>query len=256
MARKAAADAGIGHGFNDIIGVALMAFALLLLVAQLSFDPHDLAAIYNPPNRPTHNWIGPLGAGLAYYVFFVFGFAAYMLPLVLIAFGLAYWLETLSYLRRRWVWAAVLLVSCMGWLHLLDLPHLQDEASLVSRARTAIGAPSIGGLIGRTLHDNFFWMLGAVGAGIIYGAVDLISLLFLTNFQLGQWFRGVWDRKALAGVENTPQEQALERRSRDLQKQAKKLQEEVDRSGLGADLQPVPEPTVRDLSISQGIGWS
>jgi len=251
MARKAAADAETGHGFNDIIGVALMAFALLLLVAQLSFDPHDLAAIYNPPNRPTHNWIGPLGAGLAYYAFFVFGFAAYMLPLMLIAFGLAYWLETLSYLRRRWVWAAVLLVSCMGWLHLLDLPHLQDEASLVSRARTAIGAPSIGGLIGRTLHDNFFWMLGAVGAGIIYGALDLISLLFLTNFQLGQWFRGVWDRKALAETESTPQEDALERRSRDLQKQAKKLQEEVDRSGLGADLKPVPEPTVRDLSISQ-----
>src|SRR5947208_3602780 len=49
MARKAAADAETGHGFNDIIGVALLAFALLLLVAQLSFDPHDLAAIYNPP---------------------------------------------------------------------------------------------------------------------------------------------------------------------------------------------------------------
>jgi hypothetical protein len=50
--------------------------------------------------------------------------------------------------------------------------------------------------------------------------------------------------------EETPEEDALERRARDLQKQAKKLQEEVGRSGLGADMQPVPAPTVRDLSVS------
>src|SRR5262249_47251496 len=40
-------------------------------------------------------------------------------------------------------------------------------------------------------------------------------------------------------------------RARELQKQAKQLQEEVERSGLGADMQPVPEPTVRDLSLPQ-----
>src|SRR5208282_3591524 len=44
-------------------------------------------------------------------------------------------------------------------------------------------------------------------------------------------------------------ETALDRRARELEKQAKKLQEEVARSGLGADMQPVPEPTVRDLSV-------
>ena len=47
------------------------------------------------------------------------------------------------------------------------------------------------------------------------------------------------------------EETALERRARELEKQAKKLQEEVARSGLGADMQPVPEPTVRDLSVPQ-----
>ncbi len=251
MARKASADSESSHGFGDIIGVALLALALLLLVSQLSFDRFDLAINRDPPNRPAHNWIGPLGARLSFACFFVFGFSAYMLPLLLAAFGLAYWLETLSYLKRRWVWAAVLLLSCMGWLHLLDLPHLRDTSSLFSRARTSIGAPSIGGFVGMTLHDYFFWMLGTVGAGIIYGALDLISLLYLTNFQLGPWVRRVWERRVLAEAETSPEEQALERRARELQKQAKKLQEEVERSGLGADLQPVPEPTVRDLSISQ-----
>ena len=46
-------------------------------------------------------------------------------------------------------------------------------------------------------------------------------------------------------------EAALERRARDLERQAQKLQEEVARSGLGADMKPVPEPTVRDLSVPE-----
>jgi S-DNA-T family DNA segregation ATPase FtsK/SpoIIIE len=45
------------------------------------------------------------------------------------------------------------------------------------------------------------------------------------------------------------QEKALERRARELEREAKRLQEQVARSGLGADLQPVPEPTVRDLTV-------
>ena len=58
------------------------------------------------------------------------------------------------------------------------------------------------------------------------------------------------------------EEIALEKRARELEKQKRKLEEEVGRavkpektaSGLGADLQPVPEPTVRDLSVPQAKG--
>src|SRR5437867_4881764 len=100
MARKAASDSeSSSRGFDDIISVALLAAALLLLVAQLSFDPGDLARNHVPPNRPAHNWIGPLGAQMAADSFFVLGFSAYMLPLVLVAVGLAYWFEPLAYLK-------------------------------------------------------------------------------------------------------------------------------------------------------------
>ena len=251
MARKAASDSEPAHGLNDIIGVALLAAALLLLVSQLSFDRYDLARNLNPPNKPTHNWIGPMGAQVAGAAFLVFGFAAYMLPLLLALFGLAYLFDAFAYLKRRWVWALVLILSCMGWLHLMDEPHATGDSSFFTRARIAISAPCTGGFIGMTLYNYFFWMLGAVGAAIVYGALDVISLLCLTNFHLGGWLRGAWGRRAEATAETTPEEQALERRARELQKQAKKLQEEVERSGLGADLQPVPEPTVRDLSVPQ-----
>ena len=86
-------------------------------------------------------------------------------------------------------------------------------------------------------------------------ALGLISLLFLTDFRLGEWIRGIFAEKKSAGVESEPDEEsALDRRARELEKQAKQLQEQVARSGLGADMQPVPEPTVRDLSVPQNKG--
>ncbi len=249
MARKSASEK---EGSNDILGIVLLGIAALLLVAMLSFDRYDLAINRDPPNRPAHNWIGPIGAQMAHATFFTFGFAGYMLPMLLAFFGLACWLDTLSYLKRRWIWGVLLILSCMGLLHLIDLPHIEDSSSVFTRARNAISAPSIGGVIGMTLWNYLFWTLGAVGAGIVYGALDLISLLFLTNFQLGEWVRSVWDRRREPAFTGTIEEQELQRRELELKKKSRELELAIARGAgqsLGADLQPVPEPTVRDLSV-------
>jgi len=254
MARKAT-DAESKHSLNDIFGVIFLAAALLLVVAQVSFDRFDLSINRDPPNHPAHNWIGPLGARLAYVTFFMCGFAGFMLPVVFVFLALSCWFKPLAYLKRRWPWAVILVVSCMGWLHLMGLPHEKDPTSFITRARIGISALSPGGFVGWVLYDYLFWMLGITGAAIVYAAFDLISLLFLTNFQLGDWVRGVW-----AGRKTEPEqvpsngsreERTLEKRARELKKQAKELEEEVQKRGIGPDLKPVPEPTVRDLSIPQ-----
>jgi S-DNA-T family DNA segregation ATPase FtsK/SpoIIIE len=107
-------------------------------------------------------------------------------------------------------------------------------------------------------YDYGFALLGRLGATIIYAALGLIALLFLTNFRLGDWIRAMTDReKAAPGDElRTAEEISLERRAKDLEKQKRKLEEEVQKStsGLGADGLPVPEPTVRDLSVPQAKG--
>jgi S-DNA-T family DNA segregation ATPase FtsK/SpoIIIE len=245
MARKTA-DAGSQRGFGDILGVALLAAALLLLVAQWSFDRYDLAVNRTPPNKPTHNWVGPVGAQLAYGFFFAFGASAYVLPFVLGLLGLACWFDALGYLRRRWPWILVFLLAAMGLL------HLADSLSAFARLRVNLSAPSAGGFLGYVCYEYFFWMVGSVGAAILYGALYLISLLFLTNFQLGEWMRWLWRRKAGQSEALSPEEEDLERRARDLEKRKQALEDEVARTaGLGADLQPVPPPNVRDLSVPQ-----
>jgi S-DNA-T family DNA segregation ATPase FtsK/SpoIIIE len=248
MSRKSSSNAADGLG--DIIGVALLAAALLLLVAQLSFDRHDISWLNTGSEKhPARNWIvGPVGAHLAWAFFLAFGLAAYALPLLLAAFGLAYLFNFLGYLRERtpWslLWTGVLVLSLTGLLHLMSL------GGMLGRLHERIGAISAGGLLGYVTYEYFFWMLGTVGAVIVYAALYLISLMFLTNFRLGEYLRGRFGADAkIAGL--TPEEAALERRARELEQQARKLQEEVARTGLGADLQPVPPPNVRDLSVPQ-----
>ncbi len=235
--------------------------AIAVLGALLSHDLHDSPADTTSPNNPLHNWAGPLGAWFSMAMFRVFGAAALIIPLLLLAVSLGYFLQFLSYLRKQWIWGVALLVCCMGLVSLYE-----RNFSFLIRLRNALGAPSVGGFIGQFLNDYILWHIGKFGATLVLGGVYIVSFLYLTNFKLGEWIRQAWGVKPPTGaVPPVPaNEKELERRARDLEKQAKKLQDQLEKSGkavpeekekeksgLGADLQPVPEPTVRDLSQPQ-----
>ena len=113
MSRKT--GSGSNNGFGDVIGVALLAIALLLLVAQLSFDRYDLSFFRDPHNKPVHNWIGVLGAYVAWGSFLPFGWVGYVLPWLLALFGVAYLLNFMSYLHERLRWSLLWAVWAASW---------------------------------------------------------------------------------------------------------------------------------------------
>ena len=243
MPRKASVDSETGGRLNEIIGVVLIGFAALLVAALVSYRPRDVSANALPPNPSVHNWIGPFGAWLAYYFFLWTGAAAYVFPVLLFAVGLGCFLEAFAYLRRQWAWGLVVVVCCMGLLDLYRGYFKKLESNL---------NVEVGGILGRNLNQRFFGeCFGTTGATIVFLMLYFMGLLFLTNFQLGEWIRSLLRRRGAAKGEPTLGEEALEERARDLDKEAKKLQDEVGRAGLGADLQPVPAPLVRDLSVPQ-----
>jgi DNA segregation ATPase FtsK/SpoIIIE, S-DNA-T family len=241
------------HALNDVIGVVLGAASLLLLVALLSYDPHDSATNLNPPNNPLHNLGGPIGAWVSLMLFQVLGIGAFIVPVLLAMYGLGYIFEFLAYLRRRWIWGVVLLMCCMGLASMFE-----GDLSLLRRLQVALNAPSAGGFVGQFLYKDALRFVGKVGATIVLAAVYLISLIYLTNFKLGEWCRNLWGSR-FGKAAPAAGESELQRRARDLEKQARKLQEQLDKStksvpepsGLGPDMRPVPEPTVRDLSVPQ-----
>jgi S-DNA-T family DNA segregation ATPase FtsK/SpoIIIE len=257
----------------------LLGVALLLFVAMSSFDRNDVTANTTHPNTTTHNFIGPAGAWIAYYFFLAFGAAAFVIPVLCALFGIGCFFNALHYLRRRWAWGLVLFLCCVGFLSLftnadvvskLDRNPKLAEAGFLEHVSRNVGAPSAGGTLGIVLNQ-FFGKFGRPGASIIYLTIYAVSLLYLTNFRLGDWVRATFSKKGEGAEEMSDEERALEKRAKDLEKQARKLQEQVERSKgkgekpekpakekesdveekipLGADLQPVPEPAVRDLSV-------
>jgi S-DNA-T family DNA segregation ATPase FtsK/SpoIIIE len=265
MSRKGASESH--HGWADFIGVALLAAAALLLFAQLSFDRCDISTLCNPPNKPLHNWIGWLGAHLAWASFLAFGVTGYIVPVLLTAFGVGYLFNFLGYLREhsRWslFWSAMLLVSLTGLLHIMHI------SGLTGKIDYALGAYSAGGALGDFTYEWALWMLGKIGAVIVYATLALIGVLFLTNFKLGAWLQNWFESEpvpAIKGAGANSEEVALERKARELEKKKRALEEEVAKTGLvatkmttstttgpilGQDMQPVPQPTVRDLSYPQ-----
>jgi S-DNA-T family DNA segregation ATPase FtsK/SpoIIIE len=228
----------------------------MLFAAQVSFDRADVSFNFVGRPQPMHNWIGSFGAYLANGFFLLFGVAAFALPFLLGLFGLGCLLQLLAYLRHRW-WAGLLLFTAS--VGLLDL-----YSSHFVPLQRSLNAPSAGGMVGMMMNGALFKHFGTPGATLLFLVMYGIGLVFITRFDVGEWIRNRFVREGdeESKAKLTPEERELEKRRRQLERQAAQLQDQIEKreksaakaapaSGLGADLQPVPAPTVRDLSIPQ-----
>jgi len=125
------------RGINDIIGVVLLAVALLLFIAMSSFEPKDVLATATDSNQTPHNWIGPVGAWLAHKFFQAFGAAAFVVPILCALFGLGCFFNALNYLRRRWPWGLVLFLCCVGFLSLFTDEKIMTQLGTNPKLATA-----------------------------------------------------------------------------------------------------------------------
>ncbi len=76
---------------NELIGILLIATAVLMLLAMASYSPLDrsLNTAANPPiGRPAHNWIGLVGAYSADLMLQAMGVMAFLLPVMLLFLAL------------------------------------------------------------------------------------------------------------------------------------------------------------------------
>jgi S-DNA-T family DNA segregation ATPase FtsK/SpoIIIE len=292
MARREQANGGSSTGRRDILGIVLVCLALLFALALFSYDRYDVPENFAPAKggAPTvKNWSGRFGAVVGHSLFFSCGAAAYLLPGLLLGFGLGCFSQTFRYLGRRWPWGVALMVASMGFLDLhtnqagLDelakLGH-SPKAGLLEQFALNASAPGAGGAIGLLLNKYLFSYFGGVGASILFGMLWLIGLYGVSDFEFGDWVRAWWQQRQARRAE-AADERVLERRAKELEREARKLQsqletastkpkekppeepdkkekepeppkeEELGKVDLGADLKPVPEPTVRDLSLPQ-----
>ena len=219
-------------------GILMVACAVLIFLALVSYDRHDLDFNRVPANEHIHNILGRVGARVAWGLFFVFGAAAYLPPVLLLAFGCAAFIPSLAEVRRSFrtvAGTAGLLLTAVGGLDLFG--------SALGGLRTHIDSIWVGGILGKVINERItIYLFNRTGATIIYVVVYLFSLYWLTGFHAVEWLRKFLEERAAARLETEEgRREALERQRSELETKAKKLQQQLETSSK-SDPKPEADP--------------
>jgi len=165
------------HG-REIWAVVLVGLALLLLLSLVSFNRYDVGDVAASGSHPLNNFIGPVGAWLAYATFKTWGLGAFMLMLVLGVIGAELLMGNPMSWRGKAGAGFLLLLSFTCLLHLAGLKRAQEYYNLPDSA---------GGFVGLFIGGFFQRLLGMVGTAIIFVAAYIISLILLVNTRPSYW---------------------------------------------------------------------
>ncbi len=169
---------------NELIGLLFITLAVLVALALISYSPHDVAFNVSAPPADgplARNWIGPVGAYGADFLFQIFGFAAFLLPAGFVILG---W----RWFRTRAVSSQV--AALFGYvLLLLSLPSLLSLWHFPEVRGTVPPGGLLGSLVSGSLQAGFnFW-----GASLIAFALFLTALFMTTSFSFAgthAWAKG------------------------------------------------------------------
>jgi DNA segregation ATPase FtsK/SpoIIIE, S-DNA-T family len=172
------------HIKREVIGVILIALALLTLLSLLSFVPGEVKAgtTATPPSR---NLIGSVGAYFASTLFWSIGGAAYLFPLLLGLLGVRCFTQSDLSIRLRNAGAslaALLFLSGLFHLEIMAVPTV--SSGLIYRGMA-------GGFFGQVLAESLRTYFASTGAHILIVAGLLVSLLFTAPISLSEIARRI-----------------------------------------------------------------
>lgn len=161
---------------NEVKGVILVAIALIVLASLISFTPFDLPFYTSHPNVPPRNFIRTFGAYLAGLLVFLFGWSSYLIPLIILSFGVRLFQQQRLDLRLpKILGMLVLLVSLSS---LIGLFSFQNEAIIFSRA----------GFLGFTTANFVSAYFGRLGAYIIFLTLIILSFALVVEVLISSLF--------------------------------------------------------------------
>jgi S-DNA-T family DNA segregation ATPase FtsK/SpoIIIE len=164
---------------QGILAVTVAGFAL---VALYTFDPRVAPGAQSSP-------VGPVGAWVGWALFRTFGYAGYLLPVLLGAWGSFAFVPV--HLRAGW--------ATLGGLAVL----LLATAGALERTGSAGTVDRPGGVVGFAVGEALGQSVGAIGAWIVLIAALPLGLLLVTQVSYAVLSRGVATRVARARQNGT-----------------------------------------------------
>jgi S-DNA-T family DNA segregation ATPase FtsK/SpoIIIE len=229
---------------KQVIGCLWASLYIVTLLALISFDPADLGFNVFPPNPVPSNFIGYAGASLAGVLYFGFGFAAYLFPFLFFLCCLVSFFGV--DIRWRWkpVWLALFLASACS---LLELQHVGGWRLI--QHQTYFDSP--GGLVGEEIIRLAVpYALGAVGAGVLFGTVFVISAIYLFNvnpivtvLSAFSWYRNWVVEREERRLARAPAHEQLAAKQQHLRNRIEELQRQAGLEPvIDVEEEPAPPP--------------
>ncbi|MBF0123302.1 MAG: DNA translocase FtsK [Candidatus Omnitrophica bacterium] len=155
---------------NEIKGILLFAFALILFASLISYTPDDLIWFSSHPNYPAKNLISVVGAYTAGAFLVTFGYSAYFLVVFLLFWSWNIFTSRSMFFTAARVTSLLVLLSDMsGLFSLMGSPIMANRFSR-------------GGMVGLVFSDFLVNYLGGIGAFIILFTVAALCLVLTAEF--------------------------------------------------------------------------
>ena len=215
----------IRAGWREAWGILLVGLCALVLLSLISYRPEDISLVQSPPNSPALNFIGPVGAWIAFVIFMGLGVVGYVVSAILGITGLL-----LIFKREGRVWPKVLWMLAI-LVSFLCLVELKDSAWAEWTRRFDIGGP--GGALGALIAQDFFIrFLGAMGAGTVATVVLVAGIFFLIEVHPIILFRHaaavvavLYKKSDALLAERRDKREQIEHEQREIAKRRRRLEE-------------------------------
>jgi len=232
--------------WNEVFALVLLGVGTLLFLALISYSPKDLPSWIwfskvSTPNSPAQNFIGPLGAIVAGFCYFMIGGASYLLAVVLLGFGAAKLFHAQLNVSRRAGWIALFVTSGACLLHL--------QTQVLRDWNSAFNIQGPGGWVGYYFGRHVFEsMMGGVGSIILLSGIYVTSLILMTGLRPIHIVRqavaavrrsivNLREWRLRRSLQRTDLKGKLEISQRELAKQQRSIEKQLKRKGA-----PVAEP--------------
>jgi S-DNA-T family DNA segregation ATPase FtsK/SpoIIIE len=233
----------IGRGLREAALLVLLAVAGLVLLALVTYDPRDPAWSYTAPAASIHNAAGVVGAYFADLSLYLFGYLAFLFPLLIASAALTVYRWQRA---REGVHWGVLGLRFGGFVLLLvagDVLAYQHFEPVVGTVPLSSGGV-IGSLAGDALIDAF----GFEGATMLALAAFLAGVTLFTGLS---WIRlmDALGRLTLMGVRGLGRlaERSRERRAGNAARREREKARRIDRKITRGRQPPQIEPVVAEI---------
>ncbi|NQT89808.1 MAG: DNA translocase FtsK [Candidatus Omnitrophica bacterium] len=186
---------------NEIIGFVFLAVGLLVFVSLLTFDSNDLAFFTSAPNEHLHNFVGVIGAYVAFTVLFLIGKSGYIIPILCLIWAVNKFTQSQS--QRLYIRISGTVVLFLASSSALALIFSATNADMMT-------AGGISGMLLSRLLERYF---GTVGAYIITLTLLVLSVLLATEFLIVPFVAAIF-AKAKEFLQNIGKRPALSQQTK------------------------------------------